>query len=220
MDDQKEKRRNEAVEAGMDTFIISQALAGTTLRVTGVNFFNEEGKPGSTGEPLEQFLNLFNRTIYPPREIHLDKVTTIPACKSGLMSVYNTEIAQCYPGENKKGPGDRRPKKAEVLACKEKGFLEEELALLKPRLVLLMGKVARDSFFRFYLDEGHPPTLKEHIEEVKSAETLPEKTLRGQRFYVCPIQHASGANPGFKLMLKDKVLIKTISEALTGIPSH
>ena len=216
MDKQKMLRRTDAVDCVMDIFIISQALAETTLRKTGVNFFGSQGLPGNTGKLLEEFLNLFSFTIYPPVEIALNDGAVIRARSPHLRSIYNTEITQCYPGKAKNGKGDRIPSGREVLSCSERKFLELEISLIKPKLVLLMGRHARDNFYKQYLHLKYPTKLNDHIEVIVSEGKLPCATVGGHTFYVCPIMHASGQNPYFRTMLRNTDLVSLIIKAITS----
>jgi hypothetical protein len=214
MDKEKGLRRIDAVDSGMDTFVVSQALAETTLRKTGVNFFGLNGTPGNTGRQLERFLALFSRTIFPAREIILENGIRIPARSAQLKTVYNTEVAQCFPGKKTNGNGDREPSDTEVLSCKQERFLEIELTLIKPRLVILMGRQARNNFYDHYINERHPEKLGDHIEAIVMERKLPQAKLGDHNFFVCPIQHASSANPRFAAMLKNTVLVALIAEVL------
>jgi uracil-DNA glycosylase family 4 len=58
--------------------------------------------------------------------------------------VYLSSLTRCFPGKSPSGNGDRAPSRAELALCR--GFLERELELLDPRLVLLVGKMAIDTF--------------------------------------------------------------------------
>ena len=58
---------------------------------------------------------------------------------------YLSSLTRCDPGRNPKGGGDRRPSPQEVALCKP--FLEEELRLLRPKVVLLVGTMAIEAFF-------------------------------------------------------------------------
>jgi uracil-DNA glycosylase len=58
--------------------------------------------------------------------------------------VYLTSLTRCFPGKSASGNGDRPPSAAEIALCRH--FLEQELALVRPRLVLLVGKMAIDAF--------------------------------------------------------------------------
>src|SRR5215210_1765278 len=53
---------------------------------------------------------------------------------------YLSSLTRCFPGPAPRGQGDRRPSPAELRLCRP--FLEAELRLLQPALVLLVGKMA------------------------------------------------------------------------------
>lgn len=52
--------------------------------------------------------------------------------------VYMAAVARCFPG--KSGKGDREPSKEEIATCRQ--HLVEEMAVLKPKLVIAVGRVA------------------------------------------------------------------------------
>ena len=214
MDKSKALRLLDGVNIHSDVFIISQALAQRQLRESGVNFFQTDGAPGSTGKNLEKFLNLFNRTIYPPNDITLPNKAVIPKAKNNLISVYNTEIAQCYPDKKGGSSEDRSPTKEEMLNCCSQGFLMKELEAISPKLLLLMGAKSRDSFFTFCMKKDFPKSLSVHMEEIIKSKEAPVLTVDGVNIKVLPIQHASGANPSFSKMLKDKDIIEFIQAIL------
>jgi len=171
-----------------DVLIVSQALAESTLRKSGVNFYNEKLELGPTGRNLEKFLSLIGRTV----DFRSDRC------------VYNTEIAQCYPGKTPGGKGDRKPLTEESLNCVE--FLREEIALVQPRLILAMGKASFEFISERLLDD-----------KSMSPTTIPreaDSTYLG--IPVIPIQHASPANPRFYRMLEDHSLIDRIRNFLSG----
>ncbi len=58
--------------------------------------------------------------------------------------VYLTSLTRCFPGKSPSGNGDRPPSRAEIDLCRT--FLERELALIAPQVVLLVGKMAIDAF--------------------------------------------------------------------------
>jgi uracil-DNA glycosylase len=58
---------------------------------------------------------------------------------------YRTAITKCFPGRSPTGSGDRRPSPAEIALCRP--WLDEELALLRPRVILLLGGLAIDRFW-------------------------------------------------------------------------
>lgn len=53
-------------------------------------------------------------------------------------SVYMAAAARCFPGKDR-GGGDRKPDPQELLACRE--YIEGEVAILKPKLVVPIGLV-------------------------------------------------------------------------------
>ncbi len=53
--------------------------------------------------------------------------------------VYMSAICRCFPGKAPKG-GDRVPSPAEIANCRQ--WLDDEMDLLKPRLVIPVGKLA------------------------------------------------------------------------------
>src|SRR5437867_11190444 len=55
---------------------------------------------------------------------------------------YRTSITKCFPGKAAGGAGDRRPSPAEVALCAP--WLEAELALVRPEVILLVGTLAID----------------------------------------------------------------------------
>jgi uracil-DNA glycosylase len=58
---------------------------------------------------------------------------------------YLSSLTRCDPGRNPRGNGDRRPSPQEVALCRP--FLDTELQLLRPRVVLLVGTMAIEAFF-------------------------------------------------------------------------
>ena len=53
---------------------------------------------------------------------------------------YMTAVTKCYPGRVPGGKGDRVPSKAEQALCRP--FLEREIALVNPQLMILVGGLA------------------------------------------------------------------------------
>lgn len=68
----------------------------------------------------------------------------IPHERQGA-EVYLTSLTRCFPGPAPRGgSGDRKPSAAEVALCAP--YLERELELLDPKLVLLVGTMAIERF--------------------------------------------------------------------------
>jgi uracil-DNA glycosylase len=107
--------------------------------------------------------------------------------------VYLTSLTRCFPGKSPSGNGDRPPSTAEIALCR--GFLERELQLLQPRLVLLVGKMAIDASL------GRRP-LVETVGRVFD--------LQG-RLYV-PLPHASGVSRWLNAPANRALLDRALAE--------
>jgi uracil-DNA glycosylase len=60
--------------------------------------------------------------------------------------IYFAAVCRCFPGKNPKG-GDRVPDETEIAACSH--WMVREFAILKPTLVLPVGKLAISQFLDF-----------------------------------------------------------------------
>lgn len=54
--------------------------------------------------------------------------------------IYFAAVARCFPGKNPKGAGDREPNIQEIENCRK--HLSAEVSILKPKIILAVGKVA------------------------------------------------------------------------------
>jgi uracil-DNA glycosylase len=112
--------------------------------------------------------------------------------------VYMAAVCRCFPGKAK-GGGDRVPSPAEVGRCSR--HLEAEVTLLRPRLVIPVGKLAITQLF---------PEVDKLIEVIGTAQTA---TLAGHTFDVIALPHPSGAStwhrtePGKTLLARALSLI-------------
>jgi uracil-DNA glycosylase family 4 len=57
---------------------------------------------------------------------------------------YLSSLTRCDPGRNPRGNGDRKPSPQETALCRP--FLDGELCLLRPKVVLLVGTMAIEAF--------------------------------------------------------------------------
>ncbi len=94
-------------------------------------------------------------------------------------TVYMAAVCRCFPGKNAQG-GDRVPAPVEIAECG--GWLDSELRILKPELVIPVGKLAIAQF----LPVG---PLVEMIGKSYRAERA------GVAFDLVPLPHPSGASP-------------------------
>jgi len=67
--------------------------------------------------------------------------------------VYIAAMTRCYPGSSPTGHGDRRPSAAELALCR--GFLDRQIDLIRPELVLVVGGLAIEAFLgKLKLDQA------------------------------------------------------------------
>ena len=59
---------------------------------------------------------------------------------------YMTAVTKCYPGRAKGGSGDRVPSRAEQNLCRP--YLDQEIDLVNPELIIPIGKLAIDLFYQ------------------------------------------------------------------------
>jgi uracil-DNA glycosylase family 4 len=83
---------------------------------------------GPGGRILQKWLE---QAGFPPRYLH--------------EHTYLSSLTRCDPGPNPRGNGDRRPSPTEVALCRP--YLETEIRLLRPKVVLLVGTMAIEAFF-------------------------------------------------------------------------
>jgi uracil-DNA glycosylase len=58
---------------------------------------------------------------------------------------YMTSVTKCYPGRANSGSGDRVPSRAEQKLCRP--YLDQELALIDPALIIPVGRLAIGLFY-------------------------------------------------------------------------
>ena len=94
-------------------------------------------------------------------------------------SVYMAAITRCYPGPHPAGRGDRVPAPHERARCA--GWLDAELRLIRPRLIVPVGRLAIDRF----LGAAPLDRLVGRAHEVEH---------EGGRSVAIPLPHPSGAS--------------------------
>jgi uracil-DNA glycosylase len=114
--------------------IIGQALGSSTQRLSGVPYAFPNGDLSRTGVTLNAFLHKFGHTI--------DE-------RSDMPYVYSTDIVQRYTGPSRVGAGDRRPTSKEIANCAD--WLEKEIRLVRPQVVILLGRIPSQVFGRRYI---------------------------------------------------------------------
>jgi uracil-DNA glycosylase family 4 len=99
--------------------------------------------------------------------------------------IYMTSITKCFPGKSPSGNGDRRPSRAEVELCRS--HLDQQLALLQPELLILVGGLAHERF----LPGGRLSQLIGRVFSEQGREVLPGSRVRP---LIVPLPHPSGAS--------------------------
>ena len=98
-------------------------------------------------------------------------------------NVFMAAVCRCFPGKAK-GGGDRVPSPVEIKACS--GWMEREISMMRPELILPVGRLAIEQFF----------------EPVPLAEIIGKKfrvTAYGHSTDAIPLPHPSGASTWFKM---------------------
>ncbi len=77
-----------------------------------------------------------------PGGVFLDRWLTRAGFAPGFLraGVYLTALTRCFPGKHPHGHGDRAPSPGEIALCRH--WLEAELALVQPALILPVGGLA------------------------------------------------------------------------------
>lgn len=101
--------------------------------------------------------------------------------------VYMAAVARCFPGKAK-GGGDRKPDVIEIGQCRS--FLEREVAILRPDVVLAVGGLAITEVLG---DVAVGVKLTELVGNVIRS------TWHGHETDVIPLPHPSGASPWHKM---------------------
>ena len=94
-------------------------------------------------------------------------------------SIYMAAVCRCFPGKKPRG-GDRVPTRQEIDNCS--GWLEAEIQILRPALVIPVGKLAIEQFIAC-------PSLAEVIGQQMRVR------FAGLSTDLIPLPHPSGASP-------------------------
>ncbi|MGI9077361.1 MAG: uracil-DNA glycosylase [Gemmatimonadaceae bacterium] len=86
-------------------------------------------------------------------------------------SIYISAITRCYPGPSPSGRGDRVPSPRERLQCGH--WLDEELRLIRPELIIPVGKLAIERFLGTLPLEKVVGRVHERFDGNTSARVIP-----------------------------------------------
>jgi uracil-DNA glycosylase len=117
-------------------------------------------------------------------------------------------VTRCYPGRAKSGSGDRVPTPTEQSLCRP--YLDEEIALLNPGLVMPVGRLAIGLYY-----PGSTP-----LERIIGT----EKLVEGR--WIIPLPHPSGASrwhqsEANRALIRQAIelIARRAQEALTNRPT-
>jgi len=89
---------------------------------------------------------------------------------------YITAITKCFPGKSPGGRGDRAPSRAEQTLCAP--FLDRELALVRPKLIIPVGAIA----------------VRRFLGRVRLKEVVGTAKKGAEEQWIVPFPHPSGAS--------------------------
>ncbi len=98
--------------------------------------------------------------------------------------IYFAAVCRCFPGKNSSGT-DRVPAPDEIRNCST--WMDDEIEILRPRLVIPVGRLA----------------IMQFIDCVKLEKVIGHKFRAehaGHRFDLIPLPHPSGASPWHKIL--------------------
>jgi uracil-DNA glycosylase len=114
--------------------------------------------------------------------------------------VYMAAVCRCFPGKAASGGGDRVPTGDEVAACSR--HLHAELRMLRPRLVIPVGKLAIEQVF---------PSFDSGSKLVEVVGTKRRAELAGIGFDVIALPHPSGASTWHRTEPGKTLLVRALS---------
>jgi len=116
--------------------------------------------------------------------------------------VYMTAVCRCFPGKKSRG-GDRVPSPVEIANCSR--WLQTEMTLLRPALVIPVGKLAIAQFTPYH-------GLQAHVgRQIRC-------TYAGHAFDAIPLPPPSGASP-WPRVEPGKTLLHTAMQLIAAHPA-
>ncbi len=109
-------------------------------------------------------------------------------------TIYFAAVCRCFPGKTSAG-GDRVPAPGEIRNCSS--WMDEEIGILRPRLVIPVGRLAIAQFIDC-----------RKLEEVIGRGFRVERA--GYRLDLIPLPHPSGASPWHKISPGKELLEKAM----------
>ncbi|WP_020561217.1 uracil-DNA glycosylase family protein [Thiofilum flexile] len=116
--------------------------------------------------------------------------------------VYMAAVCRCFPGKNPKG-GDRVPNQEEIMNCSH--WLQAELEILKPELIILVGKLAIMQYLPI-----------KRLEEAVGV--IHRQVIQGREVDLLPLPHPSGLSTWVHSDM-GKTLLQAALQALREHPT-
>ena len=148
-------RKLNEIACCFDIVLMAQAPSENGVRKSGIHWVGEDGRlrrPG--GVFLDKYLKQLGHSVDPETKI--------------FERPYTTNVLHCWTGRN--GKRDRQPTNTELKNCKP--WWHKEIELVKPRVIILLGKPAAESFSAVCGDKrSFKELLSNQGEEMKFGET-------------------------------------------------
>jgi uracil-DNA glycosylase len=121
-------------------FLVGQALGEETQRLSGIPYtWPRSFELSVAGRKLQKHLDRLGYCI--PHHYGSD----------GRRMVYSSDIVQCWPGFERSRNRDDKPTRQEICNCSS--WLLSEIELVRPRIVVLLGRIAANVFFERHLGQ-------------------------------------------------------------------
>lgn len=187
-----------AVQPGTRLAVVGEAIGPSTVRLSGVNYFDPRGKLGPTGNNLDRVLEHFGYTVYPPRDVEVTAGRIEFTRGGGRQTVYCTDLCPVFPGRRTERDGDiRRPSPDLIRSALKHRFLLRELEIVKPKVILLLGEHAYNSFYRYFLNIRIQEKLSALAFQMGQADFPTYNSS-----LIIPLLHPSPASPTFAQWFK------------------
>lgn len=214
LDTSKVTRCSAAGPQQSSLFIVSQALARDTQRVSGIPYVLPSGVLSETGKSLERFLNRLGFSLLPTRKL-MNGDIQISLAPNGCRQVYNSEIVQCFPGRLDAGEGDKFPTLAAKL-CMEQQFLKLEIELVDPSVILLLGNNTAKWFQRYLVGKNmFHSTITSTLNRLDPDSSLVRIKIGRRIRYVVRLIHSSGMTRG-----KFRDLVENNTNLVSAVRNH
>lgn len=140
------------------------------------------------------------------------------------LTQYMTAVTKCFPGKSDSGRGDRVPSRKEQLLCRP--FLDQEILMVKPRLIIPVGRLAINLFFKSgarladvigsaaFISARSITSLEELRRRNGTKYTQLPDRIEDAGVWIVPLPHPSGAS-SWPNLNKNRLLIGRAIELLS-----